>query len=152
MPKGGWRDNQVWFPGSHCDVGGGYEKHDLSDFALFWMVGEIKSFINIDTSFLVGDLKRFIQPQTRLQGGAIKPGMVFHESILYAPTTLTRPQYMLTLDTLKQAFGTSWKPTIAPLNEISGGNSPNARTNRNHGIFEKVPESVTFESVSDLFP
>ncbi|KIO04210.1 hypothetical protein M404DRAFT_144003, partial [Pisolithus tinctorius Marx 270] len=141
MPKGGWCDNQVWFPGSHCDVGGGYEKHDLSDLALFWMVGEIESFINIDTSFiekiaqpqpdpwgaaqpdngyaeLVGDLKRFIQPQTRLQGGAIKPGMVFHESILYAPTTLTRPQHMLTLDTLKQAFGTSWKPTIAPLNEF----------------------------------
>lgn len=185
MPKGGWRDNQVikqvWFPGSHCDVGGGYEKHDLSDLALFWMVGEIKSFINIDTSFiekiaqpqpdpwgaaqpgngyaeLVGDLKRFIQPQTRLQGGAIKPGMVFHESILYAPTTLTRPQHMLTLDTLKQAFGISWKPTIAPLNEFEQyckdkwGKQSKRKTNRNHGIFEKVPESVTFESVSDLFP
>lgn len=28
---------QVWFPGSHCDVGGGRECSDLSDGALIWM-------------------------------------------------------------------------------------------------------------------
>lgn len=38
---------QVWFPGAHSDVGGGYERHELSDLALIWMVGEIESFINI---------------------------------------------------------------------------------------------------------
>ncbi|KAI6131930.1 hypothetical protein EV401DRAFT_2065503 [Pisolithus croceorrhizus] len=141
MPKGGWRDNQVWFPGSHCNVGGGLDKHDLSDLALFWMVGEIKSFINIDTSFiekiaqpkpdpwgaalpqngymeLSKELKRIFKPQTRLEGCVIKPDAVFHESILFAPATLPSPQYMLTLDTLKKVFGSSWKPAIAPLNEF----------------------------------
>ncbi|KAF8326702.1 uncharacterized protein EI90DRAFT_3146530 [Cantharellus anzutake] len=29
---------QYWFTGSHSDVGGGYEDHDLSDIALFWMI------------------------------------------------------------------------------------------------------------------
>ena len=29
---------QVWFPGMHSDVGGGYEKHELSDIALKWMI------------------------------------------------------------------------------------------------------------------
>lgn len=28
---------QVWFPGVHSDVGGGYKKHDLSDLAFMWM-------------------------------------------------------------------------------------------------------------------
>jgi uncharacterized protein (DUF2235 family) len=29
---------QVWFTGVHCDVGGGYLEHDLSDVALLWIV------------------------------------------------------------------------------------------------------------------
>ncbi|KAI6024138.1 hypothetical protein BKA83DRAFT_4492824 [Pisolithus microcarpus] len=29
---------QVWFPGAHSDVGGGYERQDLPDLALSWMV------------------------------------------------------------------------------------------------------------------
>jgi hypothetical protein len=31
---------QVWFPGVHCDVGGGYKETGLSDGALRWMIKE----------------------------------------------------------------------------------------------------------------
>src|SRR5262249_6133187 len=31
---------QVWFPGVHSDVGGGYEDSRLSDLALEWMIQE----------------------------------------------------------------------------------------------------------------
>jgi uncharacterized protein (DUF2235 family) len=36
------RIRQVWFPGVHCDVGGGYpeQKTDLSKYALEWMLAE----------------------------------------------------------------------------------------------------------------
>lgn len=34
---------QVWFPGVHTDVGGGYKEQELSDIALEWMVGEARS-------------------------------------------------------------------------------------------------------------
>lgn len=34
---------QVWFAGVHCDVGGGYRKHALSDIALLWMVNRATS-------------------------------------------------------------------------------------------------------------
>ncbi|KAI6139496.1 hypothetical protein BKA82DRAFT_4222687 [Pisolithus tinctorius] len=165
MPKGGWRDNQVWFPGSHCDVGGGYEKHDLSDLALFWMVGEIKSFINIDTSFI----EKIAQPQpdpweqpnlaTDMRSGAIKPGMVFHESILYAPQRLRgRNTCSPSIRSSKHLEFLGSRPLhrLTSLNNtvrISGGKQSKHKTNRNVPcIFEKVPESVTFESVSDLFP
>jgi hypothetical protein len=33
-------------------VGGGYERRELADIALFWMVGEVKSFIELDLEFL----------------------------------------------------------------------------------------------------
>ena len=32
------RVEQVWFAGMHTDVGGGYEKHGLSDISLEWMI------------------------------------------------------------------------------------------------------------------
>jgi hypothetical protein len=28
---------QVWFPGVHSDVGGGYKEHQISDISLLWM-------------------------------------------------------------------------------------------------------------------
>jgi hypothetical protein len=34
---------QVWFPGVHCDVGGGYRETGLSDGALQWMIDEAKA-------------------------------------------------------------------------------------------------------------
>jgi uncharacterized protein (DUF2235 family) len=34
---------QVWFAGVHCDVGGGYREHGLSDIALRWMVGKAQA-------------------------------------------------------------------------------------------------------------
>ncbi|MFA7330449.1 MAG: DUF2235 domain-containing protein [Candidatus Delongbacteria bacterium] len=34
---------QVWFPGVHCDVGGGYEQTGLSDGALSWMIEEARA-------------------------------------------------------------------------------------------------------------
>jgi hypothetical protein len=33
---------QVWFPGVHCDVGGGYRESGLSDGALAWMIEEAR--------------------------------------------------------------------------------------------------------------
>ena len=32
---------QVWFPGSHCDVGGGFRETALSDVALLWMAERV---------------------------------------------------------------------------------------------------------------
>jgi uncharacterized protein (DUF2235 family) len=38
-PKAGQTVEQVWFPGVHSDIGGGYGQHELSDGALDWMMG-----------------------------------------------------------------------------------------------------------------
>ncbi len=43
LPKPGQILEQVWFPGVHCDVGGGYEESGLSDITLGWMMQKAKS-------------------------------------------------------------------------------------------------------------
>jgi uncharacterized protein (DUF2235 family) len=43
---------QVWFAGSHSNVGGGYHEHGLSDIALAWMAGQVEPFLEMDRSYL----------------------------------------------------------------------------------------------------
>jgi hypothetical protein len=39
---------QVWFPGAHGDVGGGYSERGLSNGALLWMVEEASTVVDIE--------------------------------------------------------------------------------------------------------
>ncbi len=40
QPLPGQNSLQVWFPGAHCDVGGGYAEHGLADCTLAWMTAQ----------------------------------------------------------------------------------------------------------------
>jgi hypothetical protein len=46
-PEPGQDVKQVWFPGSHMDVGGGHRETGLSDRALQWMIDEARSAIQL---------------------------------------------------------------------------------------------------------
>jgi hypothetical protein len=47
------RVKQLWFPGAHADVGGGYAECGLSDVALDWMIQEAQAAgLAFETSFL----------------------------------------------------------------------------------------------------
>lgn len=39
---------QVWFPGVHSNIGGGYDTHGLSDTTLLWMVSQIRQYDLLD--------------------------------------------------------------------------------------------------------
>lgn len=45
---------QVWFSGSHADVGGGYKDGDLSFVTLWWMLNKLEPFLEVDLNFLKG--------------------------------------------------------------------------------------------------
>jgi len=51
------RVKQVWFPGVHCDVGGGYSSCGLSDLALDWMVQEATETGIAFDSTLLGQIR-----------------------------------------------------------------------------------------------
>ncbi|PAV20088.1 hypothetical protein PNOK_0502200 [Pyrrhoderma noxium] len=132
---------QIWFPGAHSDVGGGYDRHELADIALFWMAGEISSFINLDLGFLQSSAQEDPDPwgesqphnaynelsitekpvighETRLESSQITSDAQFHQSLLVAPTKLQDGTYMITMDSLKAKFGNDWVPDCPPLNEF----------------------------------
>jgi uncharacterized protein (DUF2235 family) len=43
---------QVWFPGVHSNIGGGYPEHVLSDATLFWMASRIAPLLELDRQYL----------------------------------------------------------------------------------------------------
>lgn len=49
--------NQVWFPGVHSDVGGGYSATGLSDGALDWMIKEATSCVLAFNSLMTTQIK-----------------------------------------------------------------------------------------------
>ncbi len=70
-----WRDvdpgqdvEQVWFPGDHCDVGGGQGAKQLSDGALDWMMREVTAAVGI--RFDRGRIPGFDPDPTGPQHGA----------------------------------------------------------------------------------
>lgn len=79
-PAGGPKDlKQVWFPGVHCDVGGGYPEVEsgLSKLALQWMLDEAKA------AKLHVDPKREALVLGRAGGGYVEPNAQakMHESL-----------------------------------------------------------------------
>ncbi|KAM0750718.1 hypothetical protein T439DRAFT_325770 [Meredithblackwellia eburnea MCA 4105] len=43
---------QVWFSGSHSDIGGGWDQHDLSDLTLAWMVSQTEHLLSFDKKYI----------------------------------------------------------------------------------------------------
>ncbi|OAX44248.1 hypothetical protein K503DRAFT_706907 [Rhizopogon vinicolor AM-OR11-026] len=43
---------QCWFSGSHSDIGGGWQEHDLSDLTLAWMAANIGDMLSIDITYI----------------------------------------------------------------------------------------------------
>ncbi|KAK6532085.1 hypothetical protein TWF694_003247 [Orbilia ellipsospora] len=43
---------QVWMPGVHSTVGGGYSDHELADISLAWMIDRCAPFLRFDWSYL----------------------------------------------------------------------------------------------------
>ncbi|KAJ7021724.1 hypothetical protein C8F04DRAFT_1322461, partial [Mycena alexandri] len=148
IPQGGLRTNQilkqVWFPGAHTDVGGGYKRHELADISVFWMAGELhqEKVVCLDLEFLrsysqpkpdkwgtsqphnaykesLGPVRPFVGRATRLESRQITRDSHFHQSIEHgdhSPQTLENAEYMITMTIIKQKFGGGWVPRYQGLN------------------------------------
>ena len=98
---------QVWFPGVHSNVGGGYPDQGLSDSALTWMITRLQNLTNLD--FDDGYLEQYVKPNAGgtlydSKGGipwrwlpelvrAIPLGAVFHDSVVERKGLPTQPPY-----------------------------------------------------------
>ncbi|KAI9715145.1 MAG: hypothetical protein M1812_006124, partial [Candelaria pacifica] len=43
---------QVWFPGVHSNIGGGYDDQELADITLAWMMSQLSPFIDFNRAYL----------------------------------------------------------------------------------------------------
>ncbi|KAH8809512.1 hypothetical protein DL96DRAFT_1762112 [Flagelloscypha sp. PMI_526] len=138
IPKGGLKPNQhmkqVWFPGDHADVGGGWDRHELSDISIAWMVGELK-FYYPNLAFDANRLHSFhqVNPEPwgtskphwswspaifldRSQTNQLTTESILHSSLLVSPTSLG---FLNVQITMKKLFGDPAKyPKPMPLNDF----------------------------------
>jgi len=92
----GSRGKEVWFPGCHSDVGGGYAEHELSDVSLGWMISKAKEsglIFKSDADQYIGQLSPLgpdVIVHNSFEGLWValgtsvrspRPGDVFHESV-----------------------------------------------------------------------
>jgi len=47
---------QVWFPGVHSNIGGGYDDQELANITLSWMMSRLEPFLDFRPDFLVSQL------------------------------------------------------------------------------------------------
>lgn len=47
------RLRQVWFPGVHSNIGGGYDDQELANLTLAWMMSQIRPFLDMDLDYLL---------------------------------------------------------------------------------------------------
>jgi len=59
-PRSGQVLEQVWFPGVHSNIGGGYEQHGLSDTTMLWMLSRILAhdLLALDMEYIASALDR----------------------------------------------------------------------------------------------
>lgn len=43
---------QVWFPGVHSNVGGGYNDQELANITLAWMISQVEPFLDMDLDYV----------------------------------------------------------------------------------------------------
>ncbi|KAG8735872.1 hypothetical protein FRC12_017873 [Ceratobasidium sp. 428] len=90
---------EVWFPGSHSDVGGGGEKPtQMPKLSLIWMIGELREFLEISDEKIRYPLLSKLEPldayndspawkrvvdkyETRLDSQALKPTSKIHQTV-----------------------------------------------------------------------
>ena len=44
---------QVWFPGAHSNIGGGYEDQQIATITLAWMVAQCQPFLDFDVDYIL---------------------------------------------------------------------------------------------------
>lgn len=44
---------QVWFPGVHSNIGGGYEDQGQANITLAWMISQVEPFIEFDPDYVL---------------------------------------------------------------------------------------------------
>jgi uncharacterized protein (DUF2235 family) len=107
---------QVWFPGSHANVGGGFKDNALSDIALLWMAERISHTTGLAID-LTG-LKASISPDA--MGELIEPtsDAIYRVSHIFPFVRLIK-QNRKGISPLRRALFGAWRASVIPAGETT---------------------------------
>jgi hypothetical protein len=72
---------QVWFPGAHSNVGGGYDDMQIANISLAWMMSQLEPFLDMRDEYLF-EQEDLNEKYYKKEEGAIRPwsfGKVYNE-------------------------------------------------------------------------
>ncbi len=72
---------QVWFPGVHSNIGGGYDDQELSNITLAWMMSQLEPFLDMRGEYLF-EQEEMNEKFQRKEEGGIRPwgfGKIYNE-------------------------------------------------------------------------
>jgi Uncharacterized alpha/beta hydrolase domain (DUF2235) len=87
---------QVWFPGVHSNIGGGYPEHGLSDASFFWMAAKVAPLIDLDLDYMCAQAERRRPYATGLLVNSLTPSWRLTTGRFVRPIGQTDPgsEYM----------------------------------------------------------
>ena len=102
---------QVWFAGTHADVGGGFRETGLSDVALLWMAQQVAATTGL--AFDVDELAKSTRPDPLGAQHTSATGSIFRWSRLFPFVRLVK-QAMDGISPLRRMLFGSWRTSKIP--------------------------------------
>ncbi|KAL5427419.1 hypothetical protein PMIN06_011756 [Paraphaeosphaeria minitans] len=123
---------QVWFPGVHSNVGGGYDDQQLANITLAWMMSQLAPFLDMRDEYLF-ELDEENERYYRREGQDVRPwsfGEIYNSAtgvyalsgtavrqlplFLFLLPPLSKPPSMLMRGNSSARQATTWKRTPSP--------------------------------------
>jgi len=135
MPKGGQLPKeqhieQVWFAGSHADVGGGYKETQLSDVALLWMAERAHAMTGL--AFNMDQLERTSRPDPLGPQHGVASGLIFMWSGLFPFVRLIK-QRVEAISSFRRMLIGSWRSGRLRRSEVSVNESIHSSAEQRFG-------------------
>ncbi|KAJ4377882.1 hypothetical protein N0V83_000712 [Neocucurbitaria cava] len=94
---------QVWFPGAHTNVGGGYDDQQLANITLAWMMSQLEPFLDMRDDFLF-EQDELNDKYYKKEEGRVRPwsfGKIYSElkgAFALGGSTLRKPGHYTAVD------------------------------------------------------
>ncbi|KAL5117538.1 hypothetical protein ACEQ8H_004568 [Pleosporales sp. CAS-2024a] len=118
---------QVWFPGAHANVGGGYDDQQIADISLAWMMSQLEPFLDMRDDYLF-EQDEANEKYYKKTEGDVRPwsfGRIYNELTgLFAlgGSTMRKPGHYTAVDP------NNGKPIDRPLRQTNEYIHPSVRT------------------------
>lgn len=105
---------QVWFPGVHSNVGGGYPRHGLSDAAFLWMLSKLRGhrLLGVDDHSIVAQLDD--EPTERYPAGAMQDSRTRIWRLIGCPV----PRPVCIISDTERVHESAWQRQAANANSV----------------------------------